>query len=303
MKPLLLALLGFAVAAPLGAGGAASGARSPASAKGAPKDGAVFAKANVVYGRAGGAPLRLDLCVPAGRGPFAAVILVHGGGWIAGNKRGDTRPLLAPLTAGGFAWFSIDYRLAPQFRYPACLDDVCTAIRWVKAHAAEYNVDPNRIALIGESAGAHLVEMAAVLGPPDTRVAAVVPFFGPSDLLAQTMARGALRRDVRSLLGRTALDDTTKKLLRDASPLNYVHPGLPPFLLFHGTSDRIVPYAQSVAFAERLKEAGVTCRLVTIPGGNHAMGNWNRVAPGYKAELIGWLKTTLAPRTTVIASR
>jgi len=170
---------------------------------------AVVAKSNVVYGQADGKPLKLDLCLPDGAGPYASVILVHGGGWIAGDKLGDTKPLLAPLTQAGFAWFTINYRLAPQYRYPACLEDVYTAIRWVKAHAAEYHLDPARIALLGESAGGQLVEMAAVQGGPDTRVAAVVPFFGPSDLVAQTIARGGLHRDLTSLFGCTTMDTQT----------------------------------------------------------------------------------------------
>ncbi|HZZ58441.1 MAG TPA: alpha/beta hydrolase, partial [Opitutaceae bacterium] len=257
-------------------------------------EGAVFAQANVPYGQVGANTLRLDLCVPSGPGPFAGVILVHGGGWAGGDKEKDPRPLLAPLTSAGFAWFSINYRLAPRYRYPACLDDVYTAIRWVKAHAATYRVDPSRLALVGESAGGYLVEMAATEGGPDTRVAAVVPFFGPSDLLAQAVGRdGGLRRDLKFLFGCSALDPATRLLLREDSPLTHVHPGLPPFLVFHGTADRIVPYSESVALAERLKADGVPCDFVTIPGGSHAMGNWNRVAPGFKQKFIGWLETTL----------
>lgn len=264
----------------------------------------IMARANVVYGEADGKPLRLDLCRPAGRGPFAGAILVHGGGWAGGDKERDTRPLLAPLTSAGIAWFTINYRLAPQYRYPASLEDVYTAIRWVKAHAAEYDVDPQRLALIGESAGGYLVEMAAMEGPPDTRVAAVVPFFGPADLLAQSVGRdGGLRRDLKFLFGRSALDPGTKAILREASPLSHVHPGLPPFLVFHGTADRIVPYSESVALVERLKSAGVRCDFVTIPGGSHAMGNWNRVAPGFKGELVAWLQKTLAADRAVLAAR
>ena len=242
-------------------------------------------------------------CLPEGPGPFTAAILVHGGGWIAGDKRGDTKPLLAPLTRAGIAWFSINYRLAPQYRYPACLEDVYTAIRWVKANAAEYRINPKRIVLVGESAGAHLVEMAAVQGGPDTRVAAVIPFFGPSDLLAQTRARGGLRRDLTSLFGRTQLDAETVQLLRLASPVNFVHPGLPPFLLVHGTADRIVPYSQSVEFQARLEAAGDRCDLITIPGGFHAMGNWNKVAPQFRQQVMSWIATTLARQGSVLAAK
>jgi len=264
---------------------------------------AVVAQSNIVYGQVDGKPLKLDLCLPEGPGPYATVILVHGGGWIAGDKLGDTKPMLAPLTQAGFAWFSINYRLAPQYRYPACLDDVYTAIRWVKAHAAEYHLDPARIALLGTSAGGQLVEMAAVQGPPDTRVAAVVPFFGPSDLVAQTIARGGLHRDLTSLFGVTKMDTPTIATLRAASPLNFVHPGLPPFLLIHGTADKVVPYEQSVALNARLKAAGDISDLITVEGGSHAMGNWNKVAPGFKTEVISWLRKTLAPKGPALVAR
>jgi alpha-L-fucosidase 2 len=207
------------------------------------------------------------------------------------------------VTHAGFAWFSLYYRLAPRDRYPACLDDVYTAIRWVKAHAAQYQVDPARIALLGESAGGQLVEMAAVQGGPDTRVAAVIPLFGPSDLVAQTIARGGLHYDLTSLFGCTRMDTATIATLRAASPLNFIHGGLPPFLLIHGTADKVVPYEQSVAFSARLKEAGVACDLITIPGGLHAMSNWSKVAPTYKLELVSWLRKTLAPKNPALASR
>src|SRR5690349_2671850 len=99
-------------------------------------------RADLEYGQADGESLRLDACVPDGPGPFAAVILVHGGAWNSGDKSGGSgkglmAPMFEPLTRAGFAWFSINYRLAPKHPYPACIEDVETAIRWVKAHAAE----------------------------------------------------------------------------------------------------------------------------------------------------------------------
>jgi acetyl esterase/lipase len=141
---------------------------------------------DVEYGSAGGESLRLDAWVPDGAGPFPAVILVHGGGWTGGDKSGGPRqgfmaPMHEPLQRAGLAWFSINYRLAPQHPYPACLDDVLTAIRWVKSHAAAYRIDPARLALAGESAGGHLVALAAVRADTATRVAAVIPFYGRFD--------------------------------------------------------------------------------------------------------------------------
>ncbi len=250
-------------------------------------------RANLVYGQVDGQDLKLDACVPAGPGPFAAAIHVHGGGWTSGEKRVNFPPQFAPLHQAGHAGVSSNYRLAPQYRWPACLDDVETAIRWVEAHAADFRVDPARIALVGESSGGQLVEMAALQAGPGTRLAAVVPFYAPCDLVAEMRKRGNLGRSMVALFGRPQFDDAMGGLMHDASPLHFVHPGLPPFLLVHGTSDRIVPYEQSVQFQAALRAAGVACDLVTIANGLHSMGNWNRVAPHYGDQVVQWLVQVL----------
>ncbi|HET7535264.1 MAG TPA: alpha/beta hydrolase, partial [Candidatus Didemnitutus sp.] len=126
---------------------------------------------DIEYGRADGVSLKLDVSVPEGEGPFPVAILVHGGGWSSGDKAGsdkpgngaDITPWFAPLTTAKFTWFSINYRTAPEHRWPACFEDVQTAIRWVKAHAKEFKGDPNRIAILGHSAGGHLACLAGVL--------------------------------------------------------------------------------------------------------------------------------------------
>jgi alpha-L-fucosidase 2 len=110
-------------------------------------------KTDVEYARPDGKPVLLDLHIPDGAGPFPAAILIHGGGFDEGSKSTNVRPLFEPLASAGFAWFSIDYRLAPTARFPQTMDDVWSAIRWVKGNAATYHVDSSRIALIGESAG------------------------------------------------------------------------------------------------------------------------------------------------------
>ena len=136
---------------------------------------------DVEFAHPGAKPLLLDLHVPDGPGPFPAAILVHGGGFDEGSRSTNVRPLFEPLANAGFAWFSIDYRLAPEAHLPDAMADVNTAIRWVKAHAAEYRVDPRKIALIGESAGGLLVNYAGTHETPETKVAAVVDFYGPVD--------------------------------------------------------------------------------------------------------------------------
>jgi pectinesterase len=187
-------------------------------------------KRDLEYSRAGGESLRLDACVPDGNGPFAAVILVHGGGWTGGDKNAGVDPLFAPLSKAGLGWFSINYRLAPKHHYPAAVEDVEAAIRWVKEHASEFKIDPTRLALSGESAGGHLVAMVVMRARDETRVAAAIPFYAPVNLEADTQRRGGLSLSLRDLFGHTyEVDDQVAKLLREASPLNYIQAGLPPF--------------------------------------------------------------------------
>jgi alpha-L-fucosidase 2 len=254
---------------------------------------------DIPYGTADGVSLLLDASVPDGPGPFPTVILVHGGGWTAGDKSGGPQkgymaPMHEPLTKAGFAWFSINYRLAPKYRWPAGLEDVETAIRWVKAHAAQYRLDPQRIVLSGESAGGQLINMAAVRADAATRVAAIVTFYGSANLLENALgADGKLGASRAALLGRTEFDAPTKALLQEASAINYIKPGLPPFLLVHGTLDDHVPYQGSVEFQAALRAAGVTCDLITIKDGPHGMLPWPPLAPHFKDEVVAWLRQTL----------
>ena len=260
---------------------------------------AAAVRPEVEYGTAAGVSLRLDAWVPDGPGPFPAVILVHGGGWNAGDKSGGPQkgymaPMQEPLARAGFAWFSINYRLSPKFHYPAPVEDVETAIRWVKAHAAEYHLDPARIALAGESAGGHLVALAGVRATAETRVAAVVTFYGIFDFEAETKRRGPkISSSFSGLFGRDTLDESTLKLMHDASPINFVKPGLMPFLLLHGTADQSVAYQQSVDMLARLQAAGVPSELISIKDGPHGMLPWPPLAPDFKDRVVAWLRTAL----------
>jgi acetyl esterase/lipase len=250
-------------------------------------------KPDIEYGRAGDTSLRLDANVPAGSGPFPVVILVHGGGWAGGDKK-DMRLLADPLVESNFTTFSINYRLAPTNRWPACFDDVQAAIRWIKAHAAEYKGDPNRVALVGYSAGGQLVCLAAVLARKDTSVQAVVGCAAPTDMLADNRRRGGLSKSCQDLLNRPPqIDAEVEKILRELSAINFIKPGLPPFLLIHGTEDKSVPYDQSINFLAKLKENGVTCDLVTVKGAGHRISDWPKFEPAYKEEMVDWLSRTL----------
>jgi pectinesterase len=251
---------------------------------------------NVAYGHAGEERLLLDACVPEGPGLFPAAILVHGGGWTGGDKTKGVEPLFQPLARAGIAWFSIDYRLAPKNRHPAAVEDVESAIRWVKVHAAELLIDPRRIVLIGESAGGHLVAMAAVRAKDDTRVAAVVPFYAPVDQEADMQRRGGLSASMKALFGLTEASEASMRVLREGSPINYVHAGLPPFLLVHGTGDPSVPFDQSTRMQAKLRAAGVSVELISIDGGSHGMARWETFDPDYKKKVVTWIEQTLNAR-------
>jgi acetyl esterase len=250
---------------------------------------------DIEFARPGGVPLTLDASIPGGEGPFAAVIVVHGGGWENGSKRTYERPLLPVLSEAGFVWFTINYRLAPQYQYPAAVEDVEAAVRWVKANAKRFKVDPERIALAGESAGGHLVAMVAVRQTRETRVAAVVDFYGPHDLLKRETDRGEVGKNLRQFLGITALDAAGVAKLKEASPITHVRKGLPPFLFIHGTKDAAVPYEQSPMMCDKLRAAGNRCEVFTVEGAPHGIGPWEKDPEWqkYKTKMAEWLKRTL----------
>jgi len=261
---------------------------------------AVFAAAvhagvitDIEYGKAGDLSLKLDVNVPDGSGPFPVAIVVHGGGWSRGDKQDEITTILAPLTEAKFAWFSINYRLAPQHRFPACLEDVETAIRWVKTHAKKYKGDPKRVALIGYSAGGQLMSMAVMRAQNDTRVQAVVGLAPSTDFVMDTLRRDSLSASLKNLLNREVVNEEVLELLWNISPINHLKKGLPPFLLIHGTQDRSVPYVQSLHLQNRLQAFGVACDLITIENAPHAIVEWEKSDASYKDKMIVWLKQTL----------
>ena len=249
-------------------------------------------KQDIEFGKAGDVSLTLDAFTPEGDGPFPTCILVHGGGWTKGDKTTFIKPLFDPLSKAGFTWFTINYRLAPQHQWPACADDVATAIAWVREHAAEYKVDPKRIALVGESAGGHLVSWAGLMDKGNPPLAAVVAFYAPNDLVVLMKQRQQLG-GLGDLLGATELNDDAWTKLGKISPIHQVCAGSPPFLLIHGDKDGRVPLEQSHLFQKRMKDAGNTCDLITVPGGDHGMGGWQSLKSDYQEQMILWLKDKL----------
>jgi len=249
---------------------------------------------NIVYGVAGTNQLLLDASVPAGAGPFPVGIVVHGGGWGSGDREHDVAPMEIPLTAAGFTWFSIDYRLAPTNRWPSCFEDVQSAIRWVKAHAAEYKGDPKRIALCGYSAGGHLVCLAATLAEADTRVQAVIGYAPPTDMVADNERRNGLSKSLQLLLNLPPeLTPATRQTLAAMSPIEFVKPGLPPFLLVQGDSDKTVPHSQSVNFQARLLASEVPCDLITLTNAQHRIMDWSKYDTNFEGQIKDWLVKTI----------
>ena len=250
---------------------------------------------DIEFARPGGVPLTLDASVPEGKGPVPTVIVVHGGGWQNGSKRSYEKPLLPVLTDAGFTWFTINYRLAPEHPYPAAVVDVESAVRWVKAHAKEYKVDTRRIALMGESAGGHLVAFVGVRPTKQTRVAAVVDFYGPHDLARRESGREEVSKSLRLFLGVDKPDAAGLAKLKEASPITYVKRGLPPFLFIHGTKDVTVPFEQSTLLCDQLKASGNRCEVFAVEGAPHGVGRWESQPEwqAYKTKMVEWLRATL----------
>ena len=252
---------------------------------------------NIEYVKRGTGPLLLDASVPNGPGPFPAVIIVHGGGFARGSKVTYVPPIFQPLTQGNFAWFTIDYRLAPAAQVKDQIDDVFSALAWVHQHADQYKVDRKRIALLGESAGAYLVDYVAMRGPKNTPVAAVVSFYGPADMVLQFKGK-PISQPMQAFFGVSELNAEGEKKLRALSPRYLITKDLPPFLLLHGTADEQVAYEQSPRFCEALKAEGNQCELYTVPGARHGMGQWEQHADqqAYKSKVVEWLKQTITPQ-------
>jgi acetyl esterase len=237
---------------------------------------------NIEYGRAGGESLLLDAFLPAGPGPFPVAILVHGGGWVAGDRRGSMEPLIDPLQAAGFACLSITYRMAKQIAtFGAAVEDVEQAASYAQAHAAELRLDPRKFALIGESAGAQLAAMAA-LGSNAAMVKAVVGLCIPADL--EDLVRGS------AYIPEPFRQGLMLARLRKLSPIHNLRAGMPPFLLIHGTADRLTPFEQSRKLCRAIRRAGGACDLVAVNGGTHGLGRWESAGLAtYKRLLVDWL--------------
>lgn len=222
---------------------------------------------NITYAAPSGRALHLDLYLPALPRPAPVIIWLHGGGWKYGYKGYNLQ--LRKLTQFGFAVAAVEYRRTGEAVYPAALDDCRAAVEWVRTHGAAYGLDPRRIGLSGESAGGHLAAYTATL-EKRPRIRAVMVMYPPTDLLAlgQRYERYPGTSLVEQFLGGPLRH--IRALAIAASPVTHVAPGVPPFLIFHGGKDWLVPLEQSVALHRRLQAAGVASTLEIVPGKDHA---------------------------------
>jgi acetyl esterase/lipase len=240
-------------------------------------------------------PLLLDLYLPVASGLRPAIIYLHGGGWAVGTRRRFGRAFtswsptaLDRLAQAGFAVATLDYRLSGEARFPAQLHDVKAGIRWVRGNSSRLGIDPARMITWGESAGGHLAMLAALTGDrPDlegsigehlgqsSAVSGVIDWYGPMNLLSlgsQHPPDSDKRPDdadswESTMVGVPLQTDPARSLA--ASPISYVHADAPPAHIHHGNADALVPYAQSVEFAEALRAAGGTVELITVEGSDH----------------------------------
>jgi len=252
---------------------------------------------DVTYAEAGGVSLRFDASLPGGESLAPAAIIVHGGAWVRGDRRRNVEPLFQPLAEAGFAWFSISYSLATDpFQVGAAVTDVEAAIRFISSRAAEYNIDAQRIVLVGESAGGQLAAMAALGNRTGVDIKAVVAMYTPTDLVSLVRTSSLVPDGLRQQLNGTLFQRLILARLEQMSPIAGVRKEMPPFLFIHGDADRVVPIAQSIEMCRRMEAAGAACRLFTVPGAGHGLKWWEGSAARsepYKQEMVRWLRQQL----------
>ena len=222
---------------------------------------------------------------PAGKDPLPAVVFIHGGGWSGGDRKAYVAPASALAAGGKFVAFSVGYRLSGEKTWPAQIHDCKAAIRWIRAHAKELNVDPNRIGVTGSSAGGHLVtllgltagnkELEGDVGEhsgQSSAVTCVINFCGPTDMAAALMQGEAAKTDdpaVRGLVGGPLKEKAD--VVKATSPLTYVSKQAVPIMTVHGTADARVNYNNAEKLEAALKQAGTTHYLIPMVGAGHGI--------------------------------
>ncbi|HWX20842.1 MAG TPA: alpha/beta hydrolase [Candidatus Binatia bacterium] len=245
------------------------------------------------YGRADGKPRLLDLYLPdKSAKPVPLIIWIHGGAWMSGSKANPSPAL--HFAGEGYAVAHVGYRFSQEAKFPAQIHDCKAAVRWLRANAKKYNLDPKKFIAWGASAGGHLVALLGTTGgvmdlegnvndlKESSRVQAVIDWFGPTDFLhigdAEKDSRhNSLDSPESKLIGGALLEN--REQAAKASPITYVSKDLPPFLIMHGDQDHTVPFSQSESFYGALKQAGVDATLVPMKGAGHGFGGPEAIAP------------------------
>ena len=237
----------------------------------------------------------LDILQPSAPalGNRPGVIVIHGGGWVEGDKESMLDRYCLPFIRHGFVVANVEYRLAKAAPAPAAVSDVLQAAQWFHDHAAQYKVDPNRILVTGSSAGGHLALMVGMTpasagllanpGPP-VKIAGVIDFFGIADVADQLGGPNAREYAVQWI----PEQPNRMELARRISPMTYVRKGLPPILALHGDADPVVPYEQSVNLTKAIRSAGGDAELITVPGGKH--GFTSQEMDALWPQIFKWLK-------------
>jgi acetyl esterase/lipase len=261
---------------------------------------------DIVYTVPDGERLELTLYYPDQKVELLrpAVVLIHGGAWRTGSRR-QMRWYGDALARHGYVAAAVDYRLMPDYSFPAPLEDVQSAVRWLRLHAREYGVDAERVAALGTSAGGHLAALLATTDPDNdakgtanmgasSRIEAAIVLYGAVDLVKMRkppcMAR--LIGITMHYLKRFAGPD--RKSLAVASPATHANPDTCPLLLIHGEEDRIVPYENALHFYDQLRGLAVPVRLITVSGGRHAFDRINsRQREAVFEEILAFLRQYL----------
>ncbi len=231
---------------------------------------------DIAYVTKGHVRQKLDFYAPSssgGPGPWPCVVFMHGGGWQIGSKSWNTA---MGLCWQGYAVASIGYRLSSDAPFPAQIEDCKAAVRYLRAHAARFNIDPGRIGASGDSAGGHLAAMLGTTGDVKTfdkgeyldqssRVQAVTDVYGPTNLAFYGTSKPG--DTLSSFIGGPIQNNKVK--VQAANPITYVNAGDPPFAIFHGDSDPIVPLRHSEALRDALRKAKVPVTLTVLPGSGH----------------------------------
>ncbi|MGE0158998.1 MAG: prolyl oligopeptidase family serine peptidase [Gemmatimonadales bacterium] len=229
----------------------------------------VTVERDVVYGRHQGSGLLADIAYPVGGEELPVIMYVHGGRWRGGERQNDQGLQVAEWAGRGFFAMTVSYRLVLASPAPLAYQDLQTAIRWVHAHADQYGIDENRIYLIGNSAGGHMVALAATLGEgPYERISGWEN--ARSDVTAVISAAGAYDLNTLSWGNLwTPLEGDPIEARRLASPLHHIGPATKPILVVHSDDDQSVPIQQAVDFAAALERAGVQHRFVHLTDAGH----------------------------------